>query len=64
MTILRSMYDKGRVDMVSAQEGDQLLTQIFPVKEKSMYNMYKYGAFYRIKTTRYCRNRNAIIEFE
>ena len=49
MTILRSMYDKGRVDMVSAQEGDQLLTQNFPVKEKSMYNMYKYGTFVTVR---------------
>lgn len=49
MTILRSMYDKGRVDMVSAQERDQLLTQIFPVKEKSMYNMYKYGTFVTVR---------------
>ena len=49
MTILRSMYDKWRVDMVSAQEGDQLLTQIFPVKEKSMYNMYKYGTFVTVR---------------
>ena len=35
--------------MVSAQEGDQLLTQIFPVKEKSMYNMYKYGTFVTVR---------------
>ena len=57
---------KSSIPVINAGDGGHQhpTQQIFLVKENSLYNMYKYGTFYRIKTTRYCRNRNAIIEFE